>query len=336
MKGKPIFYFYLRHLKNLACVSLVAIFITACSSNPPAPVVSRLPSQSTAPTAPQKATPNNRQAYKPGDWRPDTYIVKQGDTLFSIGLAFGYDYKEIASANRISSPYLIRVGQTLQLASLKAADAQSTAGNTDGDVTTFALSDNAETTVTAKPAPPKIVAITEPLAMREAYSDAALNTALPTAKSTGVATVEAPEASATTPATVSQSAEPAKQTDAKNATWIWPTKGKVLSLFNQAGNKGIDIGGTRGQAINAASAGKVIYSGSDLRGYGKLVIIKHNATYLSVYAHNSAIMVKEGQQVTQGQKIAEMGDSDSPNVKLHFEIRKQGKSVDPAPYLGVN
>ena len=85
--------------------------------------------------------------------------------------------------------------------------------------------------------------------------------------------------------------------------------------------------------VNAAAAGKVIYSGSDLRGYGKLVIIKHNKTYLSVYAHNSAIVIKEGQQVSKGQKIAEMGNSDTDQVKLHFEIRRQGKSVDPTKYL---
>ena len=118
--------------------------------------------------------------------------------------------------------------------------------------------------------------------------------------------------------------------------WAWPTKGKVTANFNEGGGKGIDIAGTSGQAIIAASAGKVIYSGSDLRGYGKLVIIKHNASYLSVYAHNSQISVKEGQQVSRGQKIAEMGNTDSNTVKLHFEIRRQGKSVDPSKYLSNN
>ena len=118
--------------------------------------------------------------------------------------------------------------------------------------------------------------------------------------------------------------------------WAWPTKGKVTASFNEASNKGIDIAGTTGQAINAAAAGKVIYSGSDLRGYGKLVIIKHNSSYLSVYAHNSLIVVKEGQQVGRGQKIAEMGNTDSNTVNLHFEIRRQGKSVDPSKYLTAN
>ena len=110
----------------------------------------------------------------------------------------------------------------------------------------------------------------------------------------------------------------------------------MTGYFNESSNKGIDIAGASGQIINAASAGKVIYSGSDLRGYGKLVIIKHNNNYLSVYAHNSQINVKEGQQVTRGQKIAEMGSTDSESVKLHFEIRHQGKSVDPNKYLPNN
>ena len=110
----------------------------------------------------------------------------------------------------------------------------------------------------------------------------------------------------------------------------------MIAGFNDATNKGLDIGGVTGQAINAASTGKVIYSGSDLRGYGKLVIIKHNKTYLSVYAHNSKIIVKEGQVVAAGQKIAEMGNTDSNSVKLHFEIRRLGKSVDPAKFLNQN
>jgi lipoprotein NlpD len=119
--------------------------------------------------------------------------------------------------------------------------------------------------------------------------------------------------------------------------WGWPTSGKVIAGFNESTNaKGIDIGGTQGQAINAAGAGRVIYSGSDLRGYGKLVIIKHNKNFLSVYAHNSQILVKEGQQVSKGQKIAEMGNTDADRVKLHFEIRQQGKSIDPAKFLSNN
>ena len=117
--------------------------------------------------------------------------------------------------------------------------------------------------------------------------------------------------------------------------WQWPTKGKLENLFNEAqGQKGIDILGSLGQEIKAAGPGKVIYSGEDLKGYGKLVIIKHNNSYLSVYAHNKELLVKEGQVITKGQKIATMGDSGTDKVKLHFEIRKQGQSVDPTSFLG--
>ena len=113
-----------------------------------------------------------------------------------------------------------------------------------------------------------------------------------------------------------------------------PTNGKVVGEFSESANrKGIDIAGKQGQPVVASAAGKVVYSGSGLRGYGKLVIIKHNNTYLSAYAHNDQVLVKEGQTVTKGQKIAEMGSTDSDQVKLHFEIRKLGKPVDPAKYL---
>jgi lipoprotein NlpD len=124
---------------------------------------------------------------------------------------------------------------------------------------------------------------------------------------------------------------------ADDNAWAWPTQGKVIKGFSESGSaRGIDIAGTMGQPIHAASPGKVIYSGEDLRGYGKLVIIKHDDTFLSVYAHNSKILVKEGQQVLKGQKIAEMGNTDTDQVKLHFEIRQQGKSVDPMKYLSGN
>ena len=116
--------------------------------------------------------------------------------------------------------------------------------------------------------------------------------------------------------------------------WVWPAKGKVVTGFSETANlKGIDIAGATGEPVIASAAGKVVYVGSGLRGYGKLVIVKHNKTWLSAYAHNREILVKEGQQVTKGQKIAEMGNTDADVVKLHFEIRRLGKPVDPARYL---
>jgi lipoprotein NlpD len=115
-------------------------------------------------------------------------------------------------------------------------------------------------------------------------------------------------------------------------SWIWPTDGRILAGFEEGKNKGIDISGKSGQQIFAAGAGKVMYAGS-VRGYGNLVIVRHSNNLLSAYAHNQSLLVKEGQTVTKGQQIAEMGNSDSDSVKLHFEIRQQGKPVDPTRFL---
>jgi lipoprotein NlpD len=122
--------------------------------------------------------------------------------------------------------------------------------------------------------------------------------------------------------------------DDDRIAWVWPAKGKIVGTFSETANlKGIDIGGTAGQPVLASAAGTVVYAGTGLRGYGKLIIVKHNKTYLSAYAHNREILVKEGEKVTKGQKIAEMGNTDASEVKLHFEIRRQGKPMDPVRYL---
>jgi len=127
--------------------------------------------------------------------------------------------------------------------------------------------------------------------------------------------------------------EPAPSAGAAPA-WIWPTRGPVLRGFSpERASPGIDIGGEAGQAIQSAAGGRVVYSGDGLRGYGKLIIVKHNDTFLSAYAHNEKLLVAEGEQVTQGQPIAEMGDTGADRVKLHFEIRKRGNAVDPLQYL---
>jgi lipoprotein NlpD len=334
-------------MMRFALVFLV-LLLAACESNPPAPVIDRAP-QTSKPKPPEikpadaKSTTATSAANK--DWRPDSHIVKKGDTLFGIGLEYGLDYKEIAAANNIAPPYPINIGQKLDLSSFKtkaatATDAtKSEAKSTeDGVVLTPIKIEPAvvgnKPIASDKPATdakPIVSAVTpilsEPKAVREPYSLEALNRATPKPIETKpVATIKSAE---TKPAET-------KPTDDESITWSWPTQGKVVAGFNEASNKGLDIAGKTGQAINAASSGKVIYSGSDLRGYGKLVIVKHNKTYLSVYAHNSKIVVKEGQTVNAGQKIAEMGNTDSNSVKLHFEIRRLGKSVDPAKYLNQN
>jgi len=121
--------------------------------------------------------------------------------------------------------------------------------------------------------------------------------------------------------------------DDEKLSWMWPSDGKIIATFDEGKNKGIDIAGKMGQQVMAAGSGKVMYAGSGIRGYGNLVIVKHSNSLLSAYAHNRTILVKEGQNVTKGQPIAEMGDSDADGVKLHFEIRQQGKPVDPAKFL---
>lgn len=194
----------------------------------------------------------------------------------------------------------------------------------------------------------------EPRGGKIAYSEQAWAKARgPDDKLAGAAVVAPPAAAADAkPAAKAEPAPPAAadskpepKTDSKAdskaenrpadgaADWSWPTGGKVVVAFNDSTSKGIDISGKLGDPVLAAGPGKVLYAGQDLRGYGKLVVVKHNNQYLSVYAHNSEILVKEGQSVTKGQKIAELGKSDAPEPKLHFEIRKQGKPVDPMQYL---
>lgn len=331
-------------------VALLSILLISCASTQQAPVIDRMPGKTAPKTAADK------------DWRPDLYTVKRGDTLYSIGLEHGYDYKEIAQANNIKPPYVIHVGQLLNLKQVKTAAAtpiqtaptpitESTGvvitpldmGGTveSGTLDGSAIDATPSTSAAISNAPPLL---NEPRALREPYSDQALNAPIvrapivqakaePATTATVIDTAKTPAPEKTQPEII----KPAATATAGDITWAWPTAGKVLTGFNEAGSaRGIDIGGSTGQAVTAAAPGKVIYSGSDLRGYGKLVIVKHNTDFLSVYAHNSKILVKEGEQVVRGQKIAEMGNTDTDKTKLHFEIRRQGKSVDPAKYLPAN
>lgn len=308
-------------------LTLIFLGLVACASSPPAPVIDRNGSAN-KPNAPDVKESNGGKTST--DWRPNTYTVKKGDTLYAIGLEFGYDYKDIASANNLSPPYAIKIGQKLNLPVNGNNEKTATPTETeDGVVVTPIKAEPVAGEVkTTTPAVTPI--LSQPKAMREPFSLEALNRS--TTKPIDVATNKP----TTTPDTTTAKPAETKAAGDDSISWTWPTNGKVVASFNEASNKGIDIAGTTGQPVNAASSGKVIYSGSDLRGYGNLVIIKHNKTFLSVYAHNSKLVVKEGQIVAAGQKIAEMGNTDSNSVKLHFEIRQQGKSVDPAKYLTPN
>jgi lipoprotein NlpD len=328
-------------MKYIFLIGFIVIFSAGCASHTPAPVINRSPQVTTASTT-----------NKSSDWRPNTYTVKKGDTLYSIGLEYGYDYREIAASNNIYAPYTIKVGQTLNFSSLnKAEEAKpSTYKNEDGviispiDVETPQIKE-----IESTPAATAVAAtLSTPKAIREPYSLEALNripapstsTTTPTEKTvnTEVKTAETKTIESTETSTSSEISTTGKNGSSvvEGISWSWPTQGKISAKFNAASNKGVDILGKNGQTIAASADGKVIYTGSDLRGYGKLVIIKHSQTLLSVYAHNSKINIKEGQIVKAGQKIAEMGDTDANSVKLHFEIRQKGKSVDPELFLPQN
>lgn len=300
---------------------LVAVLMMAgcATKSSRAPIVDRLPgSQSSV----ASQTPAAKS--KEPDWRPATYTVQKGDTLYSIALEHGQDYKELAEWNGITAPYIIRIGQTLRLAASQT-----------GATTPLKSIPASE----AKPLATLPGLKTEPKATKQIYSEQALaQLEKPAAKSAPVtppkpeiAKVESPK-----PAAASEPAKPEASAgeEEDSVDWGWPASGKILANFNDNGNsKGVDIGGTPGQTVTASATGKVVHTGSTLRGYGKLIIIKHNKSYFSVYAHNNQVLVREGQTVVKGQKIAEMGNSDADRVKLHFEIRRLGKPVDPLKYL---
>ncbi len=291
--------------------------VTAKSARLPPPVPEKLPAPIEEPTT---------KPYREGDWRPEYHIVKKGDTLYSIALDYGQDYRELAAWNNLEDPGLIKIDQRLRLFPPDSV----------GEATT------AQPTPLAAPVATPV--FSEPKARKLPYSEQVLaQLKMPVPKPAAAptlsvpATAQPPAKLPTTHATPAPLPAPAqKETPASDGkmTWEWPAQGKLLYGFGQGSNqKGVGIEGRSGQPVLAAAPGKVVYSGSGLRGYGKLIIIKHNASYLSVYAHNSQILVKEGQTVAKGQKIAEIGETDSDRIALHFEIRRLGKPIDPLQYL---
>jgi len=287
MRGARVGHTVIRQRKDWAGFKLLVIalamgtLLTGCSSTSSsgARVVDRNTS------APKRPTVTSGQ-----------YVVKPGDTLFSIAFRYGWDYKELAARNGIPAPYTIRPGQAIRFSS----------GSTGSTTVVSNPSSSSKTTVIRRP----------------------VGTAIAPPASGGKATPNSP----TTPAPVVTTVPAAERAV---GGWTWPANGVLIGKFASNGslNKGIDIAGDLGQPVFAASDGAVVYAGSGLRGYGELIIIKHSDTYVSAYGHNRRLLVREGQQVKAGQSIAEMGSTGTDRVKLHFEIRRQGKPVDPLQFL---
>lgn len=296
---------------------VLGAFTAGCSVRTGAPVIERGSGSKSTTTAPRASRTEARPS---SDARPDWYTVRKGDTLFSIALDQGLDYRELADWNGISDPGVIKVGQTLRLwppgGSASVAPVR-TARGIEGHPISGGPQSGPSATGGVK---------TAPKAIRAPYSDQALAQLSQSAKPATAAT------STRSPGRVSS--KPASGGESGVIKWEWPADGKVISTFNDAAKlKGISIAGKLGQPVVASAAGRVIFSGTGIRGFGKLIVIKHNDTFLSVYAHNKELLVKEGESVAKGQKIAEMGKSDTDRVKLHFEIRRFGKPVDPMTLL---
>lgn len=235
--------------------------------------------------------------------KPGYYAVKPGDTLIRIGLDSGQNWRDIMRWNNLENANVIEVGQVLRVVP----------PGTDPAV------------AVARPVAPTAPAAT-PAPVRPATGPAA------SASSAPGAVAAAPIAPSPAPAPAPSQGATASGGD-DDINWTWPAGGPVLAGFDEARSKGLAIGGKAGDPVVAAADGRVVYAGSGLRGYGNLVIVKHNNTFLTAYAHNQTLLVKEDQNVRRGQRIAEMGSTDSERVQLHFEIRRQGRPVDPSRLL---
>lgn len=308
---------------HLLTLLALACGLAACTSSPNrAPVEVRQPAgKSASPASGNTASRESAAASADADAKPGYYSVKPGDTLVRIALDAGQNWKDLARWNGLDNPNLIEVGQVLRVV---APGVDPAAAGT-------------RPTAVAKAEP-------KPLEARPAAGVASVVAASPPASTAaGTTAASGPGAAASSTssnagvaasAAAATAVPPAAPPQADDAVgWLWPAAGPVTTAFDDVKSKGIAIAGTAGDAVQAAADGRVVYAGSGLRGYGNLVIVKHNSTYLTAYAHNQTLLVKEDQAVRRGQKIAEMGSTDAERVQLHFEIRKLGKPVDPAKLL---
>ncbi|MGF1693609.1 murein hydrolase activator NlpD [Photobacterium kagoshimensis] len=298
-----------KHYWRVSAVASSLLLLSACSSHPPAPV----------------SSVNSKYGnVERGSFRGSYYQVKKGDTLYFIAYVTGRDVKEIIAHNRLSAPYTIYPGQKLQL--WKSKYTAPVYGKAAPVIVAKTPSKTTQSKAKPKPKPKPKPKKTTPV--KKAQPQAAQKTAN---KKVDQGRTKEYSQNTKSNKVVTKSASATNKVD----RWIWPTQGRLIAGFSNSenGNKGLDIAGQRGQAVKASAAGHVVYAGNALRGYGNLVIIKHSDDYLSAYAHNDKLLVKEKQAVKAGQKIASMGSSGAKSVRLHFEIRYKGKSVNPMRYL---
>ena len=294
---------------QILVVSLMLLF--GCADTPPAVIENK--SVAAVDVPPEvRQTNTNRPDYGPQLAAGPDYVVEPGDTLYAVAFRLGVDYRTLASLNDIDPPYVIRVGQALQTvpnaAPGSAAPALETSAAQVGD--------------------------TQRASGTNVKSAAGDETARAT-EGEGITTTTKPAATKSEPGPPSHTLSTAK-TPTPNAPvdrWSWPAEGKVSRAYSAERHKGIDLVGERGSPVMATAAGVVVYAGTGVTGYGALLIVKHNDTYLSAYGHNDALLAAEGQRVDTGQVIARMGSTSSDSVKLHFEIRRNGRPVNPTSLL---
>ena len=265
-------------------------------------------------------------------WDPAAYPVASEDTIYSIAWKYELDPFELARWNNIESPYRIYPGQRLSM----RPGGNTAQSGASGKGRRVVSGQRPETVTVSKGDTLYALASRYDVSTRELASINGLRspyTITPgqtlrlTRPKTGSPPAKGARATTTKTASVPE--------DNRAITWQWPVQGRLITTFNsnKSGRKGIDIAASEGRDIRAAAPGKVVYSGNGLISYGNLVIIKHNRTYLSAYAHNRKLLVREGDAIEAGQKIAELGQTGTDSPRLHFEIRKNGKPVNPLKYL---
>ena len=316
-------------IKRLLC----CVVLAGCAEHPPAVIEDR--SSVAEKTAPEVTRATQISMSDRGDLPvgPD-YIVQPGDTLYAIAFRLGMDYRALAALNDIQAPYVILVGQSLATA---APD------GTAVSVSTRAGADGKDATDPKGQGQANKPSNTQVAASPEAATAPPSQSAGPESASAPAATKAAPVVAQSSTQGSGATAQPTPQPKAKtkpvpvaNAPvdrWGWPAKGGIARSYAEDVHKGIDLAGARGDPVRASAAGVVVYAGTGVMGYGALIIIKHNDTYLSAYGHNDELLAAEGEQVTAGKLIARMGSSGTDSVKLHFEIRRNGRPINPESLL---